>query len=297
MPTDRLQLRLIDSDGKIGRSIAEVVKANGAIVATGPGARVANGVVERYAFARQVDSIAAFDMLAADPWGNTKMVLGAASALARMQRRPKAHAPTNREYVRDDEGKFSENPISKLMSALDARGGVAGGFNFEDREDVEPNRYMEISSTDNEGYFKLETGWFEFEEGEGNTSIGENQVAQITLHVDEVRGLASAMATTMLARESTPDGDDPRSVLLSSLMLAGESGGYHPGDPRSDEGYYETNRNFDWSRRDDGWEFEASSDDTDSTTFTMSDDEFAAMHASLVMTLLEEERVKRADEE
>lgn len=284
--TDRLQLRVIDDEGVIGRTIGEITcDERGEPQYTG--SRIARDKLESFATNRRITTAQAFALLYADPWSNGKLVLGPSSPIASTR---KSHAYVNHlpgEHDQDDRaGGKGKSAVSKLMSALDARGGGVGGLGFEDRDGVEPNRYIDISTVDDQGYYKLETGWFE----EGDD--GENQVAQITLHVDEVRALASAMATTMLARESAPDGDDPRSVLLSSLMLAGESGGYHPGDPRSDEPYYETARNFDWSRRDDAWEFEATSDDTDETAFTISDEEFAAMHASLVMTLLEEERIK-----
>lgn len=279
--TSPLVLRPIDDEGQLGRALGSVRVTGNEMTVTG--SPLAGEILRGVATRRGVSLARAAELIADEPYGNQKIVLQSERAQinSRTKHGPRAHLPGEHDQGDHAGGKVGA-AVKKLMSALEALGGEIGGKYYDDRDGMESGRYLDVSfgNGDERDYASIETGHAD----------DDDRVAQITLHRDELREFASAMATTMLAREDPLDGDDPRSVLLSSLMLSGENGGYHPGDPRSDEPHTETNRNLDWNFRDGEWMFEAYSDDTDATAFSLNDEEFRALHASIVMTLLEDER-------
>jgi hypothetical protein len=76
---DRLELRVIDDEGNVGRSIGGVRKESGEL--TYHGSRVVRDVLESLATRRGCPATEAFDLLYADPWCNSKLVLQAATGV------------------------------------------------------------------------------------------------------------------------------------------------------------------------------------------------------------------------
>jgi hypothetical protein len=285
---DRLELRVIDDDGNVGRSIGGVRK-DGAELAY-HGSRVVRDVLESLATRRQIEPAAAFDLLYADPWCNAKLVLQAAtSPLARRstpeeraERRKRLATLLAREYVRDDEGKFAKHGAVK--AALEELGGLHQVVSFSSNPDAElgsdeddsGGRYVDFSSRDGDDYR------FEF----GN---GDDEVTQMRLFKGEVRQLANEMAMAMLKREEAPDpSESKRSLILASMMANQDNLGiavkFADGDEDED---YEAGRYLDFSRKREGggYTLEVGSDDDGVIQIEMTNAEFDAMYASLALTL------------
>ena len=133
-------------------------------------------------------------------------------------------------------------------------------------------RYFDWGTTD------ADVHSLEFGDAEGAVQVG--------LVKQEMRQLVSAMSLTLLRNQAAPpDPDDRQSVLLASLMLAGEHGGVTFGD--IDE-VPDAGRYFDWSSRGDGgsYLFEGGTAG-DSIQVELTPEEFAQLHAQLVRSLLE----------
>jgi len=116
---------------------------------------------------------------------------------------------------------------------------------------------------------------------------GEDAVA-VSMAPADMQQLASALSVTLLRNTaSPPDADDRHSLLVASLMSAGQHGGVHLGNVDDID---ETGRYLDWSGRDaDGnYELEVGSDD-EAAIIPVSPDEMAQLHAQLVRTLLGDE--------
>lgn len=77
---DKLQLRVIDDEGRIGRSLGEATLDAGEVSYFG--SRILRDKLESFAGNRRIAVSEAFALLFADPWSNGKLVLGPASPVA-----------------------------------------------------------------------------------------------------------------------------------------------------------------------------------------------------------------------
>jgi hypothetical protein len=282
---ERLELRLIDDDFNVGRSIGGVRNEDGELAYHG--SRVVRDVLESLARRRQCPPADAFALLHADPWCNGKLVLQAASGVfarvpmsrdEREARRAERIRNFDPNQPRDDDGRFSESPLSKAKKALiEQLESLPGVFDSESwaPDDAPNGEYFDWSNTIDGDYDAVR----QLEFGDNDTQ------AIIPLSRDERQALAAALAVTIMRDDGVPS-DNP---LVASMLLTAPHGAYTPSDPPDDMQFSDTGRYFDWGRLTDGkYRFEGGSDDTDTAQVELSLDELKALHASLTLGLLED---------
>jgi hypothetical protein len=283
--SERLELRLIDDDGNVGRSIGSV-RLDGEELAYS-GSRVVRDVLDSIARRRGCTAVHAFEYVHADPWCNAKLVLQAARVLARVamprEERLARQAERLKNYdpnqPRDDDGKFSESPLSKARKALIEQ--------LENTEGVFDSDSYAPKETPNGEYFD----WSSKIEGDYDNVVqlefGDNDSqAVIPLSMDERQGLTAAMAVTIMRDDGVPS-DNP---LVASMLLTAPHGTYAVPDPPDDMQFSDTGRYFDWAKLTNGnYRFEGGSDDTDLAQVELTLDELKALHASLTLGILKDE--------
>jgi hypothetical protein len=287
---DRLELRVIDDEGNVGRSIGGVRLEDGELAYHGSG--VVRDVLESVATRRSVAPVDAFGLLYAEPWCNAKLVLQAASSVFASDRRQQwitrvllDHLPG--EHDQDDHaGGKAKAALAKARAALAetlrAVPGARDDHMFDPGGEGNDSRpWINFEGTNGEKI--APTREFEF-----NTDSTEDQeTVTMSLDLAERQQFASALAVT-LARDEAESSDNP---LVASLLLAGAEGGAYFGNHDEDGSVEETGRYIDWSTKldDGGRRFEVGHGDEESITFELTPAEMRALHATLTLSILEDE--------
>lgn len=277
-----LALRFIDNDGSLGHVRGGVLLDGDKIVEYGVYGALARRIVGNVARLARVDEPRAIELIAAEPYGNQGMTLGPASPVARSRRREfelRNHMPG--EHEQDDHaGGKARAALKKARAALAETLKLVPGARDDHayipgNSEAGDGRYFDWSSSNGEKIAPIRS--FEFGD------IDEETVS-MDLDLSDRQQFATALGVT-LARDEAMSNDNP---YLASMLLAGVEGGAYFGN--SDD-IGETGRYIDWSSKGDdgGRRFEVGHDEEDAITFDLSPDEMRALHASLVLSILEDE--------
>lgn len=277
---DRMELRVIDDDGVLGRALGQVRRDGDEL--TYSGSTIVRDILASLASRRRVEPVAAFDLMYADPWSNGKLALMPARQL--LNRTPAERAAmrerwaklrNERQYTRDEDGKFARH--GALKTALEEMGGQLAAYDFGDKEGDQ--RYADFSSRNEEN----ETYRFELGDSDG-------EVVVTTLHKSELKTLSNEMAMSIMRRDSMqPDAaESKQSALLASMISGKDIGTGGQFADVGDDDDYENGRYFDFSYvedREQQWRVEIGSDDG-TVQVGMTNEEFDALYASIALTLV-----------
>lgn len=280
--TSPLVLRAIDGEGKLGPVVGRVTIRDDEAVPEGRAGSVAADIVRGVALRRQVSVARAAELIADEPYGNQKIVLQAERISARRRRQLLAYDPNQ---PRDDEGKFAESPLTKarnmLIEQLKAVPGARDDHIFDPGGEGDTERPWASWEDAADGLFPTRNM-------EWNTNARDDDTQETvsfgTSH-DERQQLATALGTTLMRDEGVPS-DNP---LVASVLLAGAHGSVIFGE---NEDIEESGRYIDWSSRDKetgNYKFEVGTNE-DTIMFELTPDELKTLHASLVLSLLEDDK-------